>query len=30
MKQSTFNKIARLVDNADCLNSDFASFFYFV
>lgn len=27
MKQSTFNKIARLVDDADCLNSDFASFF---
>ena len=27
MKQSTFNKIARLVDEADCLNSEFANFF---
>lgn len=27
MKQSTFNKIARLVDDANCLNSEFANFF---
>lgn len=27
MKQSTFNKIARLVDDAGCLNSEFANFF---
>ena len=27
MKQSTFNKIARLVDNADCLNDSFEKFF---
>ena len=28
MKQSTFNKIARLVDKADCLNDSFENFFY--
>ena len=27
MKQSTFKKIARVVDAADCLNADFESFF---
>lgn len=27
MKQSTFNKIARLVNNADCLNSNLEDFF---
>lgn len=27
MKQSTFNKIARLVDDAGCLDSEFANFF---
>lgn len=27
MKQSTFNKIARVVDNADCLNDSFVNFF---